>query len=212
MTPVTQRNEELDSEQQEAVALHDEKLDSGKQEAVIGLPLPILDPLMTTTDGKAIAVVYLARSADGSVSDFEPFIKSYRQHDAGMPHDLIIVRKGLHQLSGSQAALTEMLNGIPHRAVDVLDDGFDIQAYLKVTPYLRHDRVCFLNTFSQIAAGNWLSSLNAPLDRGDVGMSGATGSYESLFTTLFFLYKVVWLTSVQSIQYLRRLQSSSVNY
>ena len=201
MTPVTQRNEELDSEQQEAVALHDEKLDSGKQEAVIGLPLPILDPLMTTTDGKTIAVVYLARSADGSVSDFEPFVKSYRQHDAGMPHDLIIVRKGLHQLSGSQAALTEMLNGIPHRAVDVLDDGFDIQAYLKVTPYLRHDRVCFLNTFSQIAAGNWLSSLNAPLDRGDVGMSGATGSYESLFTTLFFLYKVVWLTSVQSIQY-----------
>ena len=202
MTPVTQRNEELDSEQQEAVALHDEKLDSGKQEAVIGLPLPILDPLMTTTDGKAIAVVYLARSADGSVSDFEPFVESYRQHDAGMPHDLIIVRKGLHQLSGSQAALTEMLNGIPHRAVDVLDDGFDIQAYLKVTPYLRHDRVCFLNTFSQIAAGNWLSSLNAPLDRGDVGMSGATGSYESLFTTLFFLYKVVWLTSVQSIQVL----------
>ena len=158
----------------------DEKLDSGKQEAVIGLPLPILDPLMTTTDGKAIAVVYLARSADGSVSDFEPFVESYRQHDAGMPHDLIIVRKGLHQLSGSQAALTEMLNGIPHRAVDVLDDGFDIQAYLKVTPYLRHDRVCFLNTF-RIASGNWLSSLNAPLDRGDVGMSGATGSYREPF-------------------------------
>ena len=135
------------------------------------------------------------------MSDFEPFIRSYRQHDAGIPHDLIIVRKGLHELSGSQTALTEMLNGIPHRAVDVLDDGFDIQAYLKVTPYLRHDRVCFLNTFSQIGAANWLKSLNAPLDRDDVGMTGATGSYESLFTSLFFLYKVVWLTSVQSIQY-----------
>ena len=198
---VTQRDEELDSEQQEAVTQRDEELDSEQQEAVIDLPLPILDPLTTTTDGKTIAVVYLARSADGSVSDFEPFITSYRQHDAGIPHDLIIVRKGLHQRPGSQAALTEMLNGIPHRAVDVLDDGFDIQAYLKVTPYLRHDRVCFLNTFSQIAAGNWLRSLNTPLDRDDVGMTGATGSYESLFTSLFFLYKVVWLTSVQSIQY-----------
>jgi glycosyltransferase involved in cell wall biosynthesis len=198
---VTQLDEELDSEQQEAVTQLDEGLESEQQEAVIDLPLPILDPLTTTTDGQTIAVVYLARSADGSVSDFEPFITSYRQHDAGIPHDLIIVRKGLHQRSGSQAALTEMLNGIPHRAVDVLDDGFDIQAYLKVTPYLRHDRVCFLNTFSQIAAGNWLRSLNAPLDRGDVGMSGATGSYESLLTSLFFLYKVIWLTSVQSIQY-----------
>ncbi len=172
-----------------------------EEEAVIDLPLPILDPLTTTTDGKTIAVVYLARSADGSVSDFEPFIKSYRQHDAGIPHDLIIVRKGLHQRFGSQAALTAMLNGIPHRAVDVLDDGFDIQAYLKVTPYLRHDRVCFLNTFSQIGAGNWLRSLNAPLDRDDVGMTGATASYESLFTSLFFLSKIIWLTSVQSIQY-----------
>jgi hypothetical protein len=135
------------------------------------------------------------------VSDFEPFIRSYRQHNAGIPHGLIIVRKGLHQLSGSQTALTEMLSGIQHRAVDVLDDGFDIQAYLKVTPYLRHDRVCFLNTFSQIGATNWLKSLNATLGRDDVGMTGATGSYESLFTSLFFLYKVVWLTSVQSIQY-----------
>ncbi len=198
---VTQRDEELDSEQEEAVTQRDEEPDSQQEEAVIDLPLPILDPLTTTTDGKTIAVVYLARSADGSVSDFEPFITSYRLHDAGIPHDLIIVRKGLHQRPGSQAALTEMLNGIPHRAVDVLDDGFDIQAYLKVTPYLRHDRVCFLNTFSQIGAGNWLRSLNAPLDRDDVGMSGATGSYESLFTSLFFLYKVIWLTSVQSIQY-----------
>ncbi len=125
------------------------------------------------------------------MSDFEPFIRSYRQHDARIPHDLIIVRKGLHELSGSQTALTEMLSGIPHRAVDVLDDGFDIQAYLKVTPYLRHDRVCFLNTFSEIGAADWLKSLNAPLDRDDVGMTGATGSYESLFTSLFFLNKVV---------------------
>jgi glycosyltransferase involved in cell wall biosynthesis len=198
---VTQRDEELDSEQQEAVTQRDEELDSERQEAVIDLPLPILDPLTTTAESISIAVVYLARSADGSVGDFEPFITSYRLHDAGIPHDLIIVRKGLHQRPGSQAALTGMLNGIPHRAVDVLDDGFDIQAYLKVTPYLRHDRVCFLNTFSQIAAGNWLRTLNTPLDRGDVGMSGATGSYESLFTSLFFLYKVIWLTSVQSIQY-----------
>jgi hypothetical protein len=213
--PVTQHDEQLDSEKQEAVTQHEEEPDSEKQEvtqgdeepdreqdeAVVDLPLPILDPLTTTADGKTIAVVYLARSADGSVSDFEPFIKSYRQHDAGIPHDLIIIRKGLHQRFGSQAALTEMLNGIPHRAVDVLDDGFDIQAYLKVTPYLRHDRVCFLNTFSQIAAGNWLRSLNAPLDRDDVGMTGVTGSYKSLFTSLFFLFKVAWLTSFQDIQY-----------
>ncbi len=183
------------------VTQREEELDSKQEESIIDLPLPILDPLTTTTDGKTIAVVYLARSADGSVSDFEPFIRSYRQHDARIAHDLIIVRKGLHELSGSQTALTEMLSGIPHRAVDVLDDGFDIQAYLKVTPYLRHDRVCFLNTFSEIGAANWLKSLNAPLDRDDVGMTGATGSYESLFTSLFFLYKVVWLTSVQSIQY-----------
>lgn len=163
--------------------------------------LPILEPLTATQSGTTVAVIYLARSAEGAVSDFEPFIASYRAHDAGIPHDLIIIRKGLIGKYGSQAALALMLEGIPHRSVDVTDDGFDIQAYLKVARDLRHDRVCFLNTFSEIKADGWLMKLNAPLDRFGVGASGATASYESLFSSWVLLTKAIWLTSNNHIRY-----------
>jgi len=171
------------------------------EKAVVEIALPILRPIAPETNGTTIAVVYLARSADGSVRDFESFIESYRAHDAGIPHDLIIVRKGLHCRPGSRDALTRMLDGIQHRAVDVSDDGFDIQAYLKVAHCLKHDRICFLNTFSEIKADNWLRKLNSPLDRAGVGASGATASYESIITSQKLLCKVIWLTAVRGIQY-----------
>jgi SAM-dependent methyltransferase len=161
----------------------------------------VLEPLSATPEGTTIAVVYLARSADGSVTDFEPFIASYRAHEAGLPHDLIVIRKGLKGRSGAQAALAVMLDGIAHRTVDVSDDGFDIQAYLKTAPMLGHDRVCFLNTFSEIRADGWLQKLNAPLDDPAVGVSGATGSFESLYTSWRLLSKAVWLTANNKIAY-----------
>jgi glycosyltransferase involved in cell wall biosynthesis len=164
-------------------------------------PIPIIEPLAHQDGSPTIAVAYLARSADGSIDDFEPFVTSYRAHAAGIAHDLIIIRKGLHGRPGSLAALATMLDGIPHRTVDVSDDGFDIQAYLKLAPRLRHDRVCFLNTFSRINADNWLRSLNAPLDRAEVGATGATASYESLFTSLYLLSKIVWLAAGKNIQF-----------
>lgn len=172
---------------------------------VKGLREPKMEPLTATADGTTIAVVYLARSADGSVADFEQFISSYRTHDAGIPHDLVVIRKGLDSRYGSHAALATMLDGITHRVVDISDDGYDIQAYLRVTPMLRHDRVCFLNTFSEIKADGWLRKLNAPLDEAGVGITGATASYESLYSSLFLLSKVIWLTAVRDIQYSPRI-------
>ncbi len=168
-------------------------------------PLPVLEPIHRAPGRPSVAVVYLARSGDGAVSDFQSFIASYHAHDAGIPHDLVIIRKGLLGRPESQAALALMLDGIPHRAVDVSDAGFDIQAYLRLAPWLRHDRVCFLNTFSQINAPNWLRHLDAALDRPGVGVAGATASYESLHTSLSLLVKVVWLTGAKDIQYSPRI-------
>jgi glycosyltransferase involved in cell wall biosynthesis len=179
----------------------DDTSDRTVEPAVEEFPIQILEPISREKGSPTIAVAYLARSATGSIDDFAPFIASYRAHAAGIAHDLIIIRKGLHGRSGSQAALTAMLDGIPHRTVDVSDNGFDIQAYLRLAPCLRHDRVCFLNTFSEIRADNWLQSLNAPLDRAEVGATGATASYESLFTSLYLLSKIVWLTAIRDIQY-----------
>ena len=164
-------------------------------------PVETLHPLANGASGTTVAVVFLARSSDGSVENFRPFIDSYRSHEAGIPHELIILRKGLHGWAISQRQLALMLEDIPHRTIDVSDQGFDIQAYLKAAHCLLHDRICFLNTHSEINADNWLYKLNAPLNLDDVGISGATASYESLHTTLYLLSKAIWLTANKGIQY-----------
>ena len=163
--------------------------------------LPLLAPIARAEDGRSIAVVYLARSGDGSVKDFEPFVSSYRKHDAGIAHDLIVIRKGLGDRLGSQQVLSQMLDGTAHRTFDIADDGLDIQAFLRVAPCLGHDRVCFFNTFSEINADGWLRKLNAPLDEPGIGITGATASYESLVNSHYLLARVAWLAGIKNIQY-----------
>jgi len=54
---------------------------------------------------KSVAVIYLARSESGSSADFVRFAKSYRQFDAGTPHDLIVIHKGAKIYDGALARL-----------------------------------------------------------------------------------------------------------
>ena len=160
-----------------------------------------IHPLVNINTGTTIAVVYLARCSHGSALEFAPFVNSYRAHEAGIPHDLIVLRKGMQGFPTAQRELVSMMDGIPHRTVDISDEGFDIQAYLKIARSLKHDRICFLNTHSEINAGNWLQKLNEPLNQDEVGISGATGSYESLYTSLYLLSKAIWLAANEGIQY-----------
>ena len=154
-----------------------------------------------TGASRKVGVIYLARSADGNIDGFTPFVESYRRHPAGIDHELIIVRKGLEGMSGSIAALEMLLENIPHRSIDVSDEGYDIQAYLKVAPRLEHERLCFLNTYSEIKTDDWLKKLDSQLDREGVGIVGATASYESLYDSIAFISKAIWLAVVKKIPF-----------
>src|SRR5207253_8721145 len=52
--------------------------------------------------------------------------------------------------------------------------------YLIAVNEIVEDRVCFLNTHTELLAPAWLEKLALHLDRIDVGLVGATGSFESL--------------------------------
>ncbi len=101
---------------------------------------------------------------------------SYEAHDAGVEHDLVLLLKGFEHRSAT-ASYRERA-GAPE-TVEVTDRGSDLTAYKEATRRLTHDRVCFLNSFSELAAPEWLAHLEAALRPLGVGAAGATGSWGS---------------------------------
>lgn len=136
--------------------------------------------MLQSTNSLSVAVVYLARGADGWWrSAAETFLASYHNHDSGFPHVPYAILKGFPDaasLSEAQALFEEQAFEIIH----LTDNGFDIGAYAAAARMVREDYVCFFNTYSEILGHWWLAKLMSHLSASDIGLVGATGSYESL--------------------------------
>ncbi|WP_027578500.1 hypothetical protein [Bradyrhizobium sp. Ai1a-2] len=137
---------------------------------------------MTTgaAPSQPLALVYLARGADvDHLSRFRKFLQSYSRYDAGVDHRLVIIFKGFE----GQTDLSEgqrIFRSLNYDPVFTDDDSFDIGAYIEAARQIHQERVCFLNTNSEIACDGWLAKLSANLEIARVGLVGATGSFESL--------------------------------
>ncbi|MBR0688870.1 hypothetical protein JQ594_23300 [Bradyrhizobium manausense] len=129
----------------------------------------------TGTAVRDVGVIYLCRFAEGE-RPVRRFLESYLAHPAGRDHDLIVVFKGFPDQQ-SLARANALFAGVPINAVEVDDLGFDVGAYVKAARLVLNRRLLFLNTFSQILADNWLEHFDRALDRPEVGVVGATGSW-----------------------------------
>ena len=123
------------------------------------------------------AVVHLVRKANG-FAPYEAFMASYERHGAALEHDLVLLFKGFDE-APQRGPYLERAAGARPLTVDVSDEGLDITAYLAAAGALHHERVCFLNSFSEILAPGWLRLLDAALADGTAGAAGATGSWAS---------------------------------
>jgi hypothetical protein len=146
-----------------------------------------------------IAVVHLVWGPLGP-EPLRDFLRSYHAHDAGVPHELVVVFNGvprggagppaaraqsaLRAASGPEApgreAFLAELRDTPHRLVELARPVQDLAAYSQVAERLEHDRLCFLNSYSTILAAEWLAKLDHALNQPRVGLVGATGSWASL--------------------------------
>ena len=136
-----------------------------------------------------VGCVYLARKAEG-LQPIQEFLESYTTHSAGLPHTLIVIFKGWSAEDINTAK--EIFAKTEHLTLEISDDGYDIGAYLKAARQFETDYMCFFNTFSQIQAENWLLKLfNAVMTPG-VGMAGATGSYESPYSTAVYFDSIIY--------------------
>lgn len=128
----------------------------------------------------SIGVVHLVRAANG-IAPFSRFVESYRQKKAGKNHDLILVFKGF----GKNPELSEysrLLAGLNYKAIFLKDFGFDIRPYFIVARKFKYLYFCFFNSFSIILDENWLAKLFHQISNEKVGLVGATGSYESVYS------------------------------
>jgi hypothetical protein len=122
------------------------------------------------------AVVHLVWGPFGPLP-LRRFVRSYREHPAGTEHDLIVLLNnvGIDQ----QPELLAELEGVPHRVLALEEPVQDLAAYEQAVRRLEHERLCFLNSHSEILAPDWLAKLDRALDLPRAGLVGATGSWAS---------------------------------
>ncbi|MDQ1589919.1 MAG: hypothetical protein QOG71_546 [Pyrinomonadaceae bacterium] len=128
-----------------------------------------------------ICVVHLVWSPLGA-AQLAQFITSYREHHAGVEHDLLIIFK---EVGGADelAAYEALLEGINYKSLFLGGEGFDILPYFVAARSFDYQYFCFLNSYSAILTPGWLRMMSEHLGRG-AGVVGATGSWESYYTNL----------------------------
>jgi hypothetical protein len=136
-----------------------------------------------------IGLVYLAWAPLG-LAPLREFLRSYHAHPAGAEHQLIILLNGVEGDEPGDAAggaggeglrtgLLAELGDTEHWLIELERPVLDLPAYGLAARQLAHERVCFLNSYSTILADGWLRQLSHALDDAEVGVAGATGSWES---------------------------------
>jgi hypothetical protein len=123
-----------------------------------------------------VTLVHLARRANAPAALLD-FVKSYRQLDAGIAHELLVICKGYDGTDEVRAAFEDV--GSPVRFFPVSDAGFDVGAYFASAQAVTTELVCFLNSHARIRAPRWLTMLVDAIDGPGVGAAGATASCES---------------------------------
>ena len=128
-----------------------------------------------------ICVVHLVWGPLGP-DPFRGFVESYRQNRGGIEHHLRIVFNGFRK-DEELAGYVSLLDGLPHSILRMPRATLDIPAYLAAAHATDSRYVCFLNSYSVLLDPDWLAKLHGRLSRPGVGLVGATGSHESLYTT-----------------------------
>ena len=126
-----------------------------------------------------ICVVHLVRAQNG-IAPLKDFLESYKQNPGGIAHDLLILFKGFKN-EGQLQEHRLALKPFKYKELHVPDEGFDITAYFAVPRSFDYKYYCFLNSFSVILDAEWLLKLYQYISKDEVGLVGATGSYQSLY-------------------------------
>jgi hypothetical protein len=98
-------------------------------------------------------------------------------------HRLVILYNAFDG-GASRAPYERALEGVEHDALVLPRPVQDLPAYLAAARALASEYACFLNSYSEPLAPDWLAKLYAHATRPGVGLVGASGSWESHYSIL----------------------------
>ncbi|WP_213952840.1 hypothetical protein [Variovorax sp. dw_954] len=125
-----------------------------------------------------VAVVYLAWGrARRMINPYHRFFESYCTYLAGIDHRLYIIFKGFDSAAAC-VNTRKIFDSVEYTPIFTGDEGLDIGAYFEAAPQISCEYLCFLNTYSRVNGDDWLKKLYVNLRLPDVGLVGATGSFE----------------------------------
>lgn len=123
-----------------------------------------------------ICVVHLVWAPLGP-EPLRRFLAAYADVDAGAPHELCVVFNGFQH--GDERGPFEQLLEPEHRALNLTDPVQDLAAYRAAIDATEAERVCFLNSYARPLVDGWLATLDEASREPEVGLVGASGSWES---------------------------------
>ena len=135
---------------------------------------------MNESENARVAVLYIGFKEYG-LTPFKAFLESYRSKSAGLTHTLNIALKGFADLGDARQYIDE-ISDLDCTSFVVNNTGYDIGTYYDFARNSSYSYYCFLNSKSLILDNNWLGKIYDYAQLPDVGMVGATGSFESLLT------------------------------
>ncbi len=107
------------------------------------------------------------------------FLDSYRRHEAGTPHRLLMLLNGF-SAEQDPAPWRVLLADIEHEELRARRQMLDLAAYMEAAAQVPAKRYCFLNSYSVVLADLWLRALERALSGPGVGIVGPTGSWGSI--------------------------------
>jgi hypothetical protein len=115
------------------------------------------------------------------------FLESYRQHDAGTAHRLVVLLNGFSE-EQDLAPWRALLGDVEHEELRLERPLLDLAAYREAVERIPAKRHCFLNSYSVVLASGWLAQLERHLEAPGVGLVGATGSWGSISSFQRFMF------------------------
>jgi hypothetical protein len=136
-----------------------------------------------------IGVVYLYRFAEGDLPA-RAFLNSYRAHPAGIDHDLHVIFKGFPDARSLTAART-IFADLRINSIELDDTGYDVGSYFFAAKVVSNQRLIFFNSFTELLADDWLAKFDNALNLPNIGLVGATASWQSLSSYYEVLIRLV---------------------
>lgn len=127
---------------------------------------------------KELNVVFLIWVPYG-ITYLESFIKSYLFFPSNVEHDLVILFNGCQNEGEIEEYHRLLKNTDISYSYLIMRSGQDIAAYRFAAENLSSKYLLFFNTYAEILSANWGVYYLNTIKAGDVGLAGATGSWQS---------------------------------